>query len=504
MKIKFFSFGRSAVLFTLAVLLAFVFNACSGGAGSAVDDFTADGDYYNNGNGNSPIIVSYPNGTSGTGWVSNGSASTTTKSNASNEGSIIKLNTAKQKAADSQYSAALNLCDEILATDPNYTDAQTLRDLMARILELKELIASKKAELADVIKQIADLDALIAQWEKKVADLKKVMEQKKAAVDAYDLQIADLKGQIAAETDPAKKAQLEAQLAQLEALRESAWQDYLQAKKEYDDAYAYLQELYEKRKQLIARKEALEKEIEALEAEFKAKEKAAKKIQTVKTGTGDYPYTQHWIVKKGTKIYDGYLDIMQYLNENTEYLVTGTINGKKYTEDDELYMKVSYLKNPTNTTSYASQVAYTVKDWNGGSGGYVSVGSSVAASMPSCDISWHPENGNFSLDSYYASHEDWAHGSSVRAYYSSYITDQVRFNFYSADTGEQFEITGEYRNFTYHDQEVVHAFGGKNSAQNDINTYISQMKALDIYKVGTFNGLDIMIYAKDSQVKKPE
>ena len=86
MKIKFFSFGRSAVLFTLAVLSVFVFNAY---ADSTIDEFTAGGDFYNK-NNNISIIVNHPDEICGSEWIFNSPASAI---NISNEGSVKKLNT---------------------------------------------------------------------------------------------------------------------------------------------------------------------------------------------------------------------------------------------------------------------------------------------------------------------------------------------------------------------------------------------------------------------------
>ena len=476
MKIKFFSFGRSAVLFTLAVLLAFVFNACAGGAGSAIDDFTADGDYYNDGSSGSgvPININIP---TGLGWVSNGSASYNAKANVGANGitdssltpeQAVQVNQARvlaQQAGsnNSSYSAALNILENVLKDDPNAQEAAELYNAIKRFRELEgigceSLIAKKEAELAKLEKEIAELESKIESQKTKVQQaleaMNKALEEyneiadkyakktleleiKNAEINSCRKKLADLQGQLDNETDPVKKAQLQKEyddlnkeyeklLLEQQSLKDeldllerqlaAAKEKYETAKKNYEKQVEILEEYIAQYNAKCSLRDELIQLIKDLKAERETLRTYLKNIDYVSTGLKDYTYSMRWIVDPNTSPYEAYKDITRFIYERYE---------KGYGEDCTYALVgsvdgVLYDENNYITMSIEYDKNYDTRSYFSPYYGEYFVGAAMNKSV------YHSESGPFGSSEHEETTYDYYNGSyswGPAAYYDNIGTD---------------------------------------------------------------------------------
>lgn len=547
MKIKFFSFGRSAVLFTLAVLLAFVFNACAGGAGSAVDDFTADGDYYNDGGtgSNAPVInVSIP---TGLGWVSNGSVSGTSGSSSGSSSTnlrdstlsgseYVQLDSARNQAQQGNYSAALTILDDLLDKNPNSAEAQELYKYIKRYQELPGLISSAEAQLEKLNKEIADLESRIAKQQKIVDNALKDMNDKyevfksiceqieeknkeiatlNTQISANEKTLADLAGQIANETDPTKKAQLQAQynslkqqndalksqrdnlLAELEILKaqkEEAYKQYLAAKDYYEKQLAILQELLAEYNSKCSQREELIQKIKDLKSEYETLKNYLKGLDYTSTGLGDYSYSMRWIVNEGTSVSSAWKDISRFIYEDTDYAIIGKFGNKTYTEDNYVTLRFRYITgngrrvtSPYSGRYWGREFGYSANTGNMEHQHYewFSLGSAtyyydnIPTNTPYAVITggFHSDPGNWN---------EWV----ISSFGATYVTDIVRVTICDMNGNEIDELNCEARNFTF-------------SGSGDmLNLFKSRLLAQDEKEALKFPVTNVTLFARNDKVKK--
>lgn len=317
-----------------------------GGVPEAIDTFTADGDYYNDGSSNQPVIVYGGGGTSGTGWVSNGSVSTSTSSdNKYKSDDILDLNDAINLAkdgvlysSDTKVNSALSDVDNLLRINPDWGDAKTVKEILERYLELKNnLIPSLEKEISSIEAKIAELTRQIAEQEKVVAEKKAIVDEKQKILDEYDKELADLEGKIKAGlASDAEKAEYQRLLVE----REQAFADWQAAMDAYNKALQKLNELIAEKEfyeSLLATKKSL---LEQYKQELEDLKQQITKIKS--SGYRDAPYTQRWLVKDGTPACDAYDDIVQYLKPNQTYKFTGKFGDQYYYEEDEAELTITY------------------------------------------------------------------------------------------------------------------------------------------------------------------